>query len=109
LELSLVNDAAVHGWPREIERHQCTAQRIEHLLAELGEPLDARILIDSEETPLTCPDRVDTGIRSFPLAGNSIDAANPKLEGSELLPTEQRREIQAHRLSIQRDRRLAAD
>jgi integrase len=50
LELSLANDAAVHGWPREIERHQCTAQRIEHLLAELGEPLDD-VLIELEQTP----------------------------------------------------------
>ena len=50
LELSLANDAAVHGWPREIERHHCTAQRIEHLLAELGESLD-HVLINSEEIP----------------------------------------------------------
>src|SRR5207248_1625386 len=40
LELALANDAATRGWPREHERHQSTAQRIEHLLAELGEPLD---------------------------------------------------------------------
>jgi len=50
LELALANDAATRGWPREHERHQSTAQRIEHLLAELGEPLDD-VLIDSEETP----------------------------------------------------------
>ena len=50
MELSLANDAATRGWPREIERHQCTAQRIERLLAELGEPLDD-VHIDSEETP----------------------------------------------------------
>ena len=50
VELRLASDAAVRGWHRETERHQCTAQRIEHLLAELGEPLD-HILIDSEPTP----------------------------------------------------------
>jgi hypothetical protein len=50
VELSLANDAATRGWPRETERHQYTAQRIERLLAELGEPLED-VLIDSEETP----------------------------------------------------------
>jgi len=50
VELSLAIDAATRGWPREIERHQYTAQRIERLLAELGEPLDD-VLVDSEETP----------------------------------------------------------
>ena len=36
LELALVADAEARGWPREIERHRCTAARIERLLAELG-------------------------------------------------------------------------
>jgi len=39
-ELELVEDAASHGWQREIERHQCTIRRIEQLLADLGEPSD---------------------------------------------------------------------
>jgi len=39
-ELELVEDAASHGWQREIERHQCTIRRIEQLLADLGEPFD---------------------------------------------------------------------
>ena len=39
-EQELVEDAKAHGWPREVERHQCTLKRLEHLLAELGEPLE---------------------------------------------------------------------
>jgi integrase len=50
VELGLANDAAVHGWQREVERHQRTIQRIECLLAELGEPIDD-VLIDSDQTP----------------------------------------------------------
>jgi hypothetical protein len=38
-ELGLTEDAVSRGWEREVERHRCTAQRIEQLLAELGEPL----------------------------------------------------------------------
>jgi len=37
---TLALNAAAHGWDREIERHRCTSQRIEKLLADLGEPLD---------------------------------------------------------------------
>jgi hypothetical protein len=40
VELALVEDAAARGWPREVERHQCIATRLEKLLADLGEPLD---------------------------------------------------------------------
>ena len=36
LELALVTDADKRGWPHEIERHRCTAARIERLLTELG-------------------------------------------------------------------------
>ena len=36
LELSLAEDADRRGWPREVERHRCTAARIEKLLADLG-------------------------------------------------------------------------
>jgi integrase len=50
VELSLADDATVHGWPREVERHQRTAQRIECLLAELGQPLDG-VHNSSDETP----------------------------------------------------------
>ena len=38
LELNLCKDAHCRGWPREVERHSGIARRIEHLLAELGEP-----------------------------------------------------------------------
>jgi hypothetical protein len=40
VELELIEDAEVHGWPREVERHRCTVRRLEQLLADLGEPLD---------------------------------------------------------------------
>ncbi len=36
LELALAEDAEKHDWPREVERHRCTAARIEKLLADLG-------------------------------------------------------------------------
>src|SRR5207245_7916547 len=36
----LVEDAAAHGWRREIERHQGTIGRLEHLLSDLGEPIE---------------------------------------------------------------------
>ncbi len=39
-ELALIEDALAHGWQREVERHQCTARRIEQLLTDLREPLD---------------------------------------------------------------------
>jgi integrase len=40
VELALADDAASRGWAREVERHRCTAVRLERLLADLGEPLD---------------------------------------------------------------------
>lgn len=40
LELELIADAQARGWLREVERHQCTVQRIEQLLCGLHEPLD---------------------------------------------------------------------
>jgi hypothetical protein len=39
-EMELIADAEAHAWLREVERHGCTLQRLEQLLAELGEPLD---------------------------------------------------------------------
>jgi hypothetical protein len=36
----LVEDAATHGWQREIERHQCTIRRLEQLLTDLREPIE---------------------------------------------------------------------
>jgi integrase len=39
LEMELIADAEAHEWAREVERHRCTLQRLEQLLAELGEPL----------------------------------------------------------------------
>ena len=39
-ELELIEDAANHGWGREVERHRGTVRRIEQLLAELSEPFE---------------------------------------------------------------------
>lgn len=39
-EFALVEDAISNGWGREVERHRCTARRIEGLLADLGEPFE---------------------------------------------------------------------
>jgi len=36
LELALADDADKRCWPRDVERHRCTAARIEKLLADLG-------------------------------------------------------------------------
>jgi integrase len=36
LELTMAEDARERGWPREVERHRCTAARIEKLLADMG-------------------------------------------------------------------------
>jgi hypothetical protein len=41
-EEALVADATERGWPREVERHQCAADRIRDLLAELGEAVQAQ-------------------------------------------------------------------
>jgi integrase len=38
-EIELIADAEAHSWAREVERHRCTVQRIDRLLADLGEPL----------------------------------------------------------------------
>jgi integrase len=40
VEETLALDAAARGWDREVERHRCTSQRIEKLLADLGQPPD---------------------------------------------------------------------
>jgi len=40
IEQELVEDAATHGWQRDVERHQCTMRRLEQLLADLGEPIE---------------------------------------------------------------------
>jgi integrase len=39
-ELQLIEDAANHGWEREVERHRCTARRLEELLTQLGQPVE---------------------------------------------------------------------
>ncbi len=39
-EMELIADAKSHNWQREVERHQGSVQRIEQLLAELGEPVE---------------------------------------------------------------------
>lgn len=36
LELTLAQDADKRGWPRDVERHRCTAAKIEKLLVDLG-------------------------------------------------------------------------
>ncbi len=40
-ELELIEDATNHGWGREVERHRGAVRRIEQLLAELSEPVEA--------------------------------------------------------------------
>lgn len=40
VELELAEDAVSRGWEREVERHRCTAERLQRLLADLGETLD---------------------------------------------------------------------
>jgi hypothetical protein len=40
VELELAEDAVSRGWEREVERHRCTAERLQRLLADLGESLD---------------------------------------------------------------------
>lgn len=40
VERELATDAAGRGWDREVERHNCTAQRIEKLLTDLDQPLE---------------------------------------------------------------------
>jgi len=43
VELKLIEDAAARGWCREVERHRCAVQRLEHLLTELDKPVDGRV------------------------------------------------------------------
>jgi hypothetical protein len=40
IERTLALDAASCGWDREVERHRCTGERIEKLLADLGRPIN---------------------------------------------------------------------
>lgn len=40
-EFELIQDAICNGWEREVERHRYTVKKIEQLLTELGEPLEA--------------------------------------------------------------------
>jgi integrase len=42
VEQTLTLDAAERGWDREVERHRYTTERIEKLLADLGQPFDDR-------------------------------------------------------------------
>ncbi|WP_200262026.1 site-specific integrase [Streptomyces sp. HSG2] len=41
VEEALAHDAAERGWDREVERHRCTSERIERLLADLSQPINA--------------------------------------------------------------------
>src|ERR1700687_4317173 len=41
VEQALATDAAGRGWDREVERHGCTAKRIEKLLTDLEQPLES--------------------------------------------------------------------
>lgn len=43
VEQTLARDAAERGWDREVERHRCTSDRIDRLLADLGEPARAEV------------------------------------------------------------------
>ena len=60
LELELAEDAVAKGWQREVERHTCTAGRIDRLLGDLDEPLDGAEAdaVDTETSPLTSPEIV---------------------------------------------------
>jgi hypothetical protein len=49
VEQTLALDAADRGWAREVERHRCTANRIERLLTDLGETLDKPTLDTSAD------------------------------------------------------------
>lgn len=40
-EFALIEEAISNGWAREVARHRCTVRRIEQLLDDLGEPLEA--------------------------------------------------------------------
>jgi len=52
VELALTKDAQELGWRREIERHRATAARIEQLLTDLGEPLEAPVEpVEGNATP----------------------------------------------------------
>jgi integrase len=48
-ELGLIADAESRNWPREAERHRCTVQRIEQLLAELGDPVEEDPVLRRDE------------------------------------------------------------
>lgn len=39
VEETLAHDATERGWDREVERHRCTSERIERLLADLSQPI----------------------------------------------------------------------
>ena len=56
IEQTVALDAAARGWDREIERQRCTGERIEKLLADLGQPLDG-----PGDTPLRDPGRTQRG------------------------------------------------
>jgi integrase len=47
IEQELVEDAAAHGWQREVERHQWTIRRLEQLLTDLGESIEGPQATDS--------------------------------------------------------------
>lgn len=46
IEQALAQDAAAHGWQREIERHRWTIRRLERLLTDLGEPIEGPEAMD---------------------------------------------------------------
>ena len=64
MEQTLALDAADRGWAREVERHRCTANRIESLLADLGETLDEPTLDTSADVDGPCPNSDGTLRRS---------------------------------------------
>jgi hypothetical protein len=49
---TLALDAATRGWDREVQRHRCTSQRIDKLLADLGQPHDGPCDTPENDDPL---------------------------------------------------------
>ena len=81
-EIELVADAESHDWQREVQRHRRTQQRIEQLLAELGEP----VLIAFGQDVLRPAGRTgDMVLRADSEAGHSQTAPVQRTSGS---PTE---------------------
>jgi len=62
LELELAQDATAKGWQREFERHRCTADRLQGLLADLGETLEGPEAPDDLHDDRPAPDVGDAPV-----------------------------------------------